>query len=413
MPANQYVLPWETAMQYDQMVQNKKEQFQRENEEKMARIVDMEKEQQTEMGIYDRALEDHYENLHLQMGKVITKYKDPFQSIEGMREIKQVSSGYINNQFLTNAKQTQDAYQRLKQDYAQDKITTEDFKLKEAEYNDFINKGDASKTFDYARPDYTPIEKILGQTASLFDKTNLKDTRNQTVFGYSDEQFDHMADMVYVGPENRQAILKVQANMKSLGQEITPESTHSELVRLLKNQFPRKTDNRYYESDGNGSGSVSPDYLDSILGNIPNSVAANYVAMGADKSIADLSTLTFGKGQEKYSIPMRGQAKFIHSNGFDISTNTFNSRIATTKQNLANGAYEKIMNIVNNKENELPGKIFANAMPNRDLLTPAQFKKLGEKLGFSSSEIEEINNEFWSGKHKTDKALTVQGVGTL
>lgn len=410
------VLPWETAMQYDQMIEQKKQQFQNENEQKMARIVDMEKEQDTGMGVYDKALENYYEKLHLDMGKVISKYRDPFTSIEGMREMKDVSNKYLNNQYLLNATQTKEAYQRLKSDYASDKITTEDFKAKEAEYNDFISKGSADKTFEYSRPDYTPIEKILATTAQMFDKTNLKDTRTQTISGYTDEQFDNMANMIYVGPENREAILKVQGNLKALGQEVTPDSTKQELVRLLKLQFPRKVDNRYYESSGNGSGNgsipaISPDYFDTAEGNIPISVADAYINKGTDKSIADLKTLTFGPGQEKYSIPFSGSAKFINANRFDRITNSFNSRIATTKQNLANGAYQKIQQVLS--KTGLPSNAFAGPLKVQSTLSPDQFRTLGSQLGFSPEETDQIAQEFNSGRYSKDKAITAGNIGTL
>jgi hypothetical protein len=411
------VLPWETQMQYDQMIQQKKDQFQNENEQKMARIVDMEKEQQTGMGVYDKALEDHYEKLHLEMGKVITKYRDPFTSIEGMREIKGVSSKYVNNQYLVNAAKTKEAYDNLKKDYAANRITNDDFQAKEAEYNEFITNGGADKVFEYARPDYTPIEKILATTAQLFDKTNLKDTRNQTVSGYKDEQFDHMADMAYVGPENKEAILKVQGNLKALGADVTPESTKAELVRLLKLQFPLKTDNRYYESSGSGSGSgsvpsIAPDYFDSAEGVIPVAVADSYVNKGKDGSVADLKQLTFGQGQEKYSMPMLGSAKFINANRFDRTTNSFNSRIATTKQNLANGAYQKISGAIN--ELGLPANSFASSMNKAGVMDQSQFDALGIKLGFTNpTERSEIYNEYASGKYSKDKAITVGKLGTI
>src|SRR5512133_621295 len=125
-----YVLPWDTMAQYDQMVTRSKDQYEAQNQQRLATIADMEKQDLTGMPSYDKALEDHYEQLHGQIGKIITKYRDPFQSLEGMRELKGVQAKYIANPIVNNAKTTEGSFKALQSDLANNIITKEDYDIK-------------------------------------------------------------------------------------------------------------------------------------------------------------------------------------------------------------------------------------------------------------------------------------------
>ena len=244
-----YVLPWDTMMQYDNMVKQTKDKFEAQNQQRKMQIADMEKQDLTGMPAFDTALENHYEQLHGEMGKVISKYRDPFQSLDGMREMKSIQAKYLANPIINSAKSTEESFKRLQADYASSAITPEDYAIKKAEYDKIANEGDGKSAFAYARPDYQDTAQIYGDIFKDIDKTTLKDTPNVTIRGYSDQQFDQAYNLAMIGEHKEAFMREIDHNLsQKAGIPINEETRKAEGIRLAKLYKPVDENKIYHQA---------------------------------------------------------------------------------------------------------------------------------------------------------------------
>lgn len=346
-----YVLPWDTMAQYDQMVTATKDKFEAQNQQRLATIADMEKQDLTGMPSYDKALEDHYEQLHGQIGKIITKYRDPFQSLEGMRELKDVQAKYIANPIVNNAKETEGAFKRMQLDYAENRITPEDYAIKKAEYDKHITEGDVSKPFEYGRPDYLQSSKIFDDVFKDMDKSVLKQSPNGSTIGYSDPQFDQAVNLAMIGQHGAALVREIDQNLTQQGITINEQSRQAEGVRLAKLYKPLDVNKIYHQaSDSEDSKNmVLPSDLILNTGKIPRQMVGGFIETNAKTKSIELSTLGRGQGNDAYSFDPDGAATFFESaDDADLSRSHFvNSRVLMPRQNIATSFTKKLLNAAN------------------------------------------------------------------
>ena len=414
-----YVLPWDAMAQYDQMVQTSKNQYEQQNQQRLATIADMEKQDLTGMPSYDKALEDYYEQLHGEMGKIITKYRDPFQSLEGMRELKGVQAKYIANPIVNNAKTTETSFKSMQADLANNIITKEDYDIRKAEYDKHITEGDVTKPFIYQQPNYIDPTTVVAQIASSFD-TEFKEDANKVVSGHFDEQIGNIYDAAFIDKSRDRFLLGVDnyAATKGYG-KITDEETRKKIgMEYIRMMLPLKTDlkERTGGGDGLGSGKAVQDlrtWYDTNRGTLDPNNANSYIDKNADGSLR-LSMIGHGINQGAYSWEPTESAKikFIKSDNYDPGSKQLNSTVVMSKAELYSGVGNKIAKQV--KALGINDQVFSGTSSdgkssiNGITLTERQFDILGESLGFTFEQIDKINKDYVNGNY-TD-ALSQSGI---
>lgn len=405
-----YTLPWDAMMQYNSQVEAQKQGLIAQNEQKMGKIVEMEKEVYTAIPTYDKALEDHYEQLHFEMGKTISKYRDPFSSIEGMRAMKDISAKYLNNEFISNYTQTKEAHDRLKTDYANERITESDFQLKEAEYQAFAN-GDYTKSqkkvFEYGRPDYTQITEINKTLAGDFDRVFNSKSGSVTTEGYSDDQFAKMYELGIMGKHKDNYIMEINRNLrKKQGIEINEETQKAEGIRLLKLQFPRRDE--YYHQRSSGEGNAGKSYKDTqtyndiMYGDMNPNDIPNHVAKADDTSIANFKHVSFGEGFEQYSFATNdAKYKIISASDYDQESFMAKGKVMTTRQNVVSGFFDKISNASKPLFNAPKGVFIFEGDNTAPGISQDQFYALGKSMGYSTNaECDAIFDKYKNGDYE-------------
>lgn len=402
-----YVLPWDAMAQYDQMVTRSKEQYEAQNQQRLATIADMEKQDLTGMPSYDTALENHYEQLHKEMGKVITKYRDPFESLEGMREMKSIQAKYIANPIVNNAKTTETSFKALQSDLANNIITKEDYDIKKAEYDKHITDGDITKPFEYAQPDYVEPTTVVAKIASSFEKT-FKETAYSTTSGYTDEQIGNIYDAAFIDKSRDRFMLGVEnyAKSKNYG-VITDEKRRKEIgEEYIRMMLPWKVDKKEKtEGDGIDSGIYTlRTSMDANTGNLNTQDARNYVRKNTDGSLA-INNIGIAAGNGEYSFQTKGKWTFDNSDHYDSDTKQLNSQILGTKVQLVNDIGDKITTAA--RKIGLKGNIWSGSTDDSKetetnaVIDEKSFNALGMELGFSDEAIKAIKDNYLQGYNKS------------
>lgn len=426
-----YVLPWDTMAQYDQMVTATRDKFEAQNQQRLATIADMEKQDLTGMPSYDKALENHYEQLHGQIGKIITKYRDPFQSLEGMRELKDVQAKYIANPIVNNAKTTEDAYKRLQSDFAQNIITTDDYNIKKAEYDKHITEGDITKPFEYGRPDYMQSSAILDDVFKDMDKVILKESPNESVRGYSDEQFSQAVDLAMIGQHSAAFVREIGQNLQQQGVPVTEQSRQAEGIRLAKLYKPLDRNKTFHQaSDGGETGGYMP--FDNVLqtGMLSKEDVGSFIPYNAKtKGIEGVKILGRGPGEEEYAIPVEGSIMFFNnaSSGVDIGQSQFaDAEVIMPRQNIADGFIGRLQEAgkkagissvtllrtiaKGSAERDKEGNLIQQSL---NYIPKEKFDALAQNLGLKpdpqTGTYDFIANEFNEGKYQIENSFISMG----
>jgi hypothetical protein len=415
-----YVLPWDTMAQYNQMVEAKKEQYEQQNQQKLQTIAAMEQQTQTGMPTYDKALEDHYEKLHLEMGKVIAKYRDPFSSLDGMRDMKTIQAKYLINPIINNAKDTERLYNQLQNDLANNNITKEDYNVQKTAYDRHIAEGDPMKPFQYQRPNYEDPDNIINTVARAYDK-NYSETGNTIKTGYTDTQFGSMYDDMFIHKSKDRVLLAIDdyANKHGYG-PIADEKTRRQIgIEYLKMMMPEKVDIKQKATsgeEGNLNGAFFRTNYDAKTGQININDVRNHIRLNGDGSAA-LPRIGFGPTNAMYGYENTGKIKIYDATGRDDDSGMFNARGVVTRQEVVNDYCSKIEkyaltlkddkgnSMLNNKniwqgDDSYPKAnkgttetLDANKKFN-SILTEDQFTKLGLALGYKTEEIPGIVQRF-------------------
>ena len=401
-----FQLPYDRITAYRQQAEGRRQQLAAQNEIKIAQISDMEKETYTNAPIYNKALEGHYENLNLDMGKVIAKYGDPFKSLDGTREMKSIQTKYLDNDFLRNSAQTTEARKNLDVDYKAGKISQEDYLDYKGRYDEFIEGGDATSKFEYIRPQYQDYRDALKDSISFFEKSIIEETKDFTTTGYTDAQITDAADDFWNNDLNGGAKEKLTNQMKATGIPVDNDNLRKFTEAQIRLQFPPNKNRNYSKDSGDDSDVFSTRTpsrvrVQSASGEqIPNSALYHYVPKDEDGYLMKTegrTQLAFGAGKDAYYTDYDGRAKVINTNGYNQSTENISTNLLITRQSYVNSIASKIRDVA--VEVGIQGGIYTVGENENGVMTPETFNDLGLALGHSQEEIANIQAEFTSGKY--------------
>lgn len=402
-----FELPYDRITAYRQQAESRRQQLAAQNEAKISRISDMEKETYTNAPVYNKALESHYEELNLDMGKVIAKYGDPFKSLDGTREMKSIQTKYLDNDFLRNSAQTTEARKNLDADYkAGNRISEEDYLDYKGKYDAFIEGGDATSTFQYIRPEYEDYRDSLKEIMQRFDKTIIEETKDYTTTGYKDDQIkDGTADFwnhdIYSNARER-----LTNQMKATGVPVNNENLRKFTEDQIKLQFPPNKNKNYSTKTGSDKDIYStrtPSRV-RVQGSsgeqVPNSALFHYVPKDENGYLMKTegkTQLAFGAGKDAYYTDYDGRAKVINTNGYDQSSENISTNLLITRQSYVNSIASKIRDVA--VQTGIQGGIYSLGENDNGVMTAESFNALGLSLGHSQEEIAKIQKEFSDGKY--------------
>ena len=344
-------LPWDKMMDREQYLKQREQQYIANNEQKLAKIADMEQQTYTDLPIFNQHLEKYYEGLHEETGKIISQYGgDPFKSLDGMNALNTQRTKFLNNPILNNANQSKAAYQRLMEDYKAGHVTTSDFQKYQNSYTQFGQNGDPktgiSMPWNYTRPDYKTENDMVKDISSGFEKAVLgfDDTSKNYSVGFQKGQFSKMADLALEDPKYEPFIEKVQNRMKEQG--VDPSHLHTYLQDVFKQHLPAM-----FHPGPKGSGSGTPLKPLSNTSSFENIIVTdstennenvkNFVPTDSDGNISQ-KMLAFGPGNEAYSIPFKGNAKLVSTGYFDNDSKVVDGTVVLSRQDYMDGLTNKL-----------------------------------------------------------------------
>lgn len=400
-----YVLPWDTIAQYGQLVEQTKQHYADQNQQKMSKIADMEQNPNTTIPVHDKALENYYESLHGEMGKVLTKYPDPFSSLDGMRELKGIQGKYLNNEYLTAATKTKASYSSMMEDYKAGRISEDDFKQKESQYNEFVSsdpKTNGAKSFEYLRPEYTQLPEIFSKQVTKFKESIIDQSANHITQGFSDEQLSDAYDSALLDIDSSAMITRVNANLQHNQVDITADSQKKEALRLMRVQYPLDKRNIYHEKTGGGDGIGfggyrGLDYEESLnpTGSMDPQSALVRIPKATDGSIAGMDSIIVQ--DRKFNFTTKSKAVVIAADKYNDESKQLNSRIVMPKQNFINDNVEDFEAIAS-KAITGTNKNYFNTVSKRSNLTRDEFISFGLAKGYTEEEAIQLRKDYLEGK---------------